>query len=152
LLYLLGAALNYLLSLVITIPAVIITALIPGANSPQHAQSVAMIMLFVVYGAMFAIQAFTRPVFGIALMLFYYDQRIRHEGFDIEWMMQRAGLAVPVSPPSETVTWLPADARRMEASGAGVPVLEMQVDSNFAPEAAPEAGFTEAPPHPGEPL
>ena len=26
-------------------------------------------------------------------MLFYFDQRIRKEGFDIEWMMQQAGLA-----------------------------------------------------------
>jgi hypothetical protein len=40
-------------------------------------------------------------VYSIALMLFYYDQRIRHEGFDIEWMMQRAGLiTVPANPPS----------------------------------------------------
>jgi hypothetical protein len=25
-------------------------------------------------------------------MLFYYDQRIRTEGYDIEWMMAQAGL------------------------------------------------------------
>jgi hypothetical protein len=28
-------------------------------------------------------------------VLFYYDQRIRKEGFDIEWMMQQAGLTEP---------------------------------------------------------
>jgi hypothetical protein len=33
----------------------------------------------------------------IAAVLFYYDQRIRKEGFDSEWMMQRAGLA-PAQP------------------------------------------------------
>jgi hypothetical protein len=33
----------------------------------------------------------------IALVLFYYDQRIRKEGYDIEWMMQQAGLAQPPS-------------------------------------------------------
>jgi hypothetical protein len=33
-----------------------------------------------------------RPVYGIALVLFYYDQRIRKEGYDIEWMMEQAGL------------------------------------------------------------
>ena len=33
------------------------------------------------------------PVPWIALVLFYYDQRIRKEGYDIEWMMQQAGLA-----------------------------------------------------------
>jgi hypothetical protein len=37
------------------------------------------------------------PVPWIALVLFYYDQRIRKEGYDIEWMMQQAGLAQPPS-------------------------------------------------------
>lgn len=32
------------------------------------------------------------PIFPIALTLFYYDQRIRKEGFDIERMMQSAGM------------------------------------------------------------
>jgi hypothetical protein len=36
-------------------------------------------------------------VYGIALMLFYYDQRIRQEAFDIEWMMLKAGLVVPAA-------------------------------------------------------
>jgi hypothetical protein len=30
------------------------------------------------------------------ITLFYYDQRIRHEGFDIEWMMNQAGLNAPI--------------------------------------------------------
>jgi len=34
------------------------------------------------------------PVFPIAVTLLYYDQRIRKEGFDIEWMMQSAGMTV----------------------------------------------------------
>jgi hypothetical protein len=33
-----------------------------------------------------------RPLYPIAATLFYYDQRIRKEGFDIEHMMQSAGL------------------------------------------------------------
>jgi len=37
-------------------------------------------------------------VYGIALVLFYYDQRIRMEGFDIEWMMQQAGMADALPP------------------------------------------------------
>jgi len=32
------------------------------------------------------------PILPIALTLFYYDQRIRHEGYDIEDMMESAGL------------------------------------------------------------
>jgi hypothetical protein len=38
------------------------------------------------------------PIYGIGLTLFYYDARIRKEGFDIHWMLQRA---VGVSPLSE---------------------------------------------------
>lgn len=38
------------------------------------------------------------PIYAIGLTLFYYDQRIRKEGFDIEWMMKAAGLtALPAA-------------------------------------------------------
>ncbi|HEX4032366.1 MAG TPA: glycerophosphoryl diester phosphodiesterase membrane domain-containing protein [Terracidiphilus sp.] len=42
----------------------------------------------------FALQVLITPVYMAALVLFYYDQRIRMEGYDIEWMMERAGLTV----------------------------------------------------------
>ena len=52
--------------------------------------------MFATYGAYFAVKALTKPIYGIALTVFYFDQRIRKEGFDIEWMMQQAGmLALP---------------------------------------------------------
>jgi hypothetical protein len=41
------------------------------------------------------------PVYPIALTLFYYDQRIRREGYDIERMMDSAGLTAPVHPSAE---------------------------------------------------
>ncbi len=49
------------------------------------------------------------PVPWIALVLFYYDQRIRKEGYDIEWMMQQAGLAQPppTASPAEDVSIFP---------------------------------------------
>ena len=40
------------------------------------------------------------PIFPIALTLFYYDQRIRKEGYDIERMMDAAGLIAPAAPPA----------------------------------------------------
>jgi len=40
----------------------------------------------------FLTDAFIGPIYATGLTLFYYDQRIRKEGFDIEWMMQAAGL------------------------------------------------------------
>lgn len=39
------------------------------------------------------------PVAAIGLCLFYFDERVRHEGFDIEFLMQRAGGAP--TPPAE---------------------------------------------------
>jgi hypothetical protein len=148
LLYMLGAALTYLLSITITVPLSILMALLPGANSPQHAQSGAMVLLFVVYGAVFAVQALTRPVYGIALMLFYYDQRIRLEGFDIEWMMQQAGLVVPVSHTPRAAPWLAGmPPQTTVGPEAETPAVRADVDFMPAAESAPEAGSAKpAPP------
>ncbi len=41
-----------------------------------------------------AIRALIGPIFPIAVTLFYYDQRVRKEGYDLEKMMEAAGLAV----------------------------------------------------------
>jgi hypothetical protein len=109
LLYMLGTVLNYLLSMAITIPAIIVIALMPGINNPQYAQTAGAVMIIIIYGSAFAIQALTKPVYGIALMLFYYDRRIRHEGFDIELLMQRAGLEAPPPPPQpDAESWPPS--------------------------------------------
>ena len=54
-----------------------------------------MIAMSAIYGAFFAVKALTNPIYGIALTVFYFDQRIRKEGFDIEWMMQQAGMLPP---------------------------------------------------------
>jgi len=44
--------------------------------------------------------AATGPAFPVFLTLIYYDQRIRKEGFDIEWMMQSAGMTEPMQEPA----------------------------------------------------
>jgi Membrane domain of glycerophosphoryl diester phosphodiesterase len=99
-LLLLGVTLNFILSLAISIPLVMLINLMPGANTPQHIQTHGVLILLAVYGSGFAVQALTRPITGIALILFYYDQRIRQEAFDIEWMMLQAGLIVPSPAPA----------------------------------------------------
>jgi len=40
----------------------------------------------------FVTNTFIGPMYATGLTLFYYDQRVRKEGYDIEWMMQAAGL------------------------------------------------------------
>ncbi len=125
LLYLLGTVLNYLLTMAFTIPAIIVIALVPGASNPKYAQTAGMVMMLIIYGAAFAIQALTKPVYGIALMLFYYDQRIRQEGFDIELLMQRAGLVTPPPPPPPAETWPPSILPRAQAAAAVMPKSAM---------------------------
>ena len=41
----------------------------------------------------FLTNSFIGPILAIGTTLFYYDQRVRKEGFDIEWMMAAAGMA-----------------------------------------------------------
>jgi hypothetical protein len=43
----------------------------------------------------FFTNTFLGPILATGLTLLYYDQRVRKEGYDIEWMMQAAGLTPP---------------------------------------------------------
>jgi hypothetical protein len=56
------------------------------------------------------ITALITPIFPIAATLFYYDQRIRHGGFDIDWMMNRAGMNAPVAAEPAVVPVVAAEA------------------------------------------
>jgi hypothetical protein len=93
LMFLLVWALSFILSMMAYIPTLIIattvTAMGHGAAYGTLALIAAEILNFLIN---FAIQTLITPVYTIGLVLFYYDQRIRKEGFDIEWMMTRAGL------------------------------------------------------------
>lgn len=43
----------------------------------------------------FLTNTFVGPIYATGFTLFYFDQRVRKEGFDIEHMMQAAGLTAP---------------------------------------------------------
>jgi hypothetical protein len=103
-LFLLGMVLSWLLYLGVTLPLTIILSLLLSTGDPQHQQAAGMAIIFISYGVSFTVQAFVRPVYGIALVLFYYDQRIRMEGFDIEWMMQQAGMVAALPPAPQTAS------------------------------------------------
>ncbi len=137
LLFVLGSVSASMLTWAVTIPVVIVAALIPGMSSPHNSELLGSIMLFATYGASFAVQALVRPVYGIGLTLFYYDQRVRKEGFDIEWMMQRAGLTEIAE-----LTGTPAPARPLP------PQLEITLASaalDSAPDARPDSAPDTAP-------
>jgi hypothetical protein len=90
-LYLLGVAIGWIVSIVFMSP-IFLLALIPSLNRPEKSQLLGTIFIILFYGISFAVQALTKPIYGIAVVLFYYDQRVRKEGFDIEWMMRQAGM------------------------------------------------------------
>jgi hypothetical protein len=91
---LLVIALAFAVSMIAAIPSMIVifTAAIHG--TPPATGSPAFIVAEIIRATLdLVLQTLLAPISSIALVLFYYDQRIRKEGFDIEWMMQQAGLA-----------------------------------------------------------
>lgn len=57
----------------------------------------------------FLTNSFIGPMYATGLTLFYYDQRVRKEGYDIEWMMEAAGLTVPALVASAEPAATPAE-------------------------------------------
>jgi hypothetical protein len=84
-LWLLVFVVRLMLGLLIEFPMILLVVKHPGQPVPLGW------MVYQQFGV-FAINALIGPIYSIGLTLFYYDQRIRKEGFDIEWMMQAAGL------------------------------------------------------------
>ncbi len=64
----------------------------------QHGQVGPMVQSLSQIVAFFT-NTFLGPIYATGLTLFYYDQRVRKEGYDIEWMMQAAGLNPPTLEP-----------------------------------------------------
>ena len=56
----------------------------------------------------FCTNTFVGPIYATGFTLFYYDQRVRKEGYDIERMMRAAGLEAPVTDSASTASFVPA--------------------------------------------
>jgi hypothetical protein len=68
----------------------------------------------------FFTNTFLGPIWATGIALFYFDQRVRKEGYDIEWMMQAAGMAAPgktIAPTLEP----PQDVELPQARKAATP-------------------------------
>jgi hypothetical protein len=79
-------AVRMLLGILFGFPMIALALKHPGQPLPMLWMVVAQIGGFIT-------TALIGPIYSTGLTLFYYDQRIRKEGFDIEWMMQAAGLS-----------------------------------------------------------
>lgn len=81
----------------------------------------------------FFTNTFIGPIGAAGIALFYYDQRVRKEGYDIEWMMQAAGLTPPARGAFDPAEW-PVN----RGAGAGdLPIAEQPL-ATAAGEAGPE--------------
>jgi hypothetical protein len=88
------------LSIAVSTVSYILAFVVGGVAALMGNGSTAAAAAAVIGGILYAVVSFgaqvvLQPVSWIALVLFYYDQRIRKEGFDIEWMMQQAGMTQP---------------------------------------------------------
>jgi membrane-anchored glycerophosphoryl diester phosphodiesterase (GDPDase) len=93
---LLVAALAFAIGMALAIPLLILVAVLPAMGITIANSSTTLVVTEIVrVGLDFISKVLLAPIYMIAAVLFYYDQRIRKEGFDIEWMMQRAGLTPP---------------------------------------------------------
>jgi hypothetical protein len=115
LLYVLVGALGWILSMAVMLLLAILVSLIPGIDRPPYVQTAEVAMPLIFSGIAFAVQALVEPIYGIALVLFYFDQRIRKEGYDIELLMQQAGMTPEAMPALEAAPWLPAIPRTVPA-------------------------------------
>jgi membrane protease YdiL (CAAX protease family) len=111
-LYLLLVALSFVVLMISYFLAFAVIAAAAFLGTGKTIAAIAAIVAVIVYlVGIFGAQIALVPVPWIALVLFYYDQRIRKEGYDIEWMMQQAGLAQPpsaASPAGGTAAFNPA--------------------------------------------
>jgi len=64
--------------------------------------------------ASFITDSLIGPIYATGLTLFYYDQRIRKEGFDIEWMMRAAGLEASPEAASAAALSQPPESSSIE--------------------------------------
>ena len=91
-------AIAIVLSMIGYIPTVLIVAISAAAGQNNHSAVAAAIVAQILNMLLnFTLQTLVSPVYLAALVMFYFDQRVRLEGYDIEWMMQKAGLIVPDS-------------------------------------------------------
>jgi hypothetical protein len=141
-----------LLIFVIEIGLVMITQLffiVAMFAAAKHRAEIPVWMQIVQQIVGFLTNTFIGPMYATGLTLFYYDQRMRKEGFDIEWMMEAAGMTAPAAaaPPIQAVP------TPVPESGVWEPLPEFAPPAPTGPPppvepatSRPAAGTTTTPP------
>jgi hypothetical protein len=113
--FLLVYVLTFVVSVALTIPVDILIALamrksFAGNQLPATFLTLLQLANLVIS---FLVRVFVMPIYSTALLLFYFDQRTRMEGYDIEQLIARAGWSeLPPPPPVlETAYQYPRETR-----------------------------------------
>jgi len=133
-----------LLIAVIQIGLVVVTQIVfivMAFNELKHHGQLPVWVQIVQQFVAFLTNTFIGPMYATGFTLFYYDQRIRKEGFDIEWMMQAAGMTVP-APPAALDAPQPEQAAQAE---------QFALAANADADGLPEPTAPPDPPNPGSP-
>jgi hypothetical protein len=79
---------------------VLMAFMIPGfALLAKNSGHMALGTTIYTLGVSFLCNTLMKPAYGIGLTLFYYDERIRKEGYDVEWMLEHSTQPGTVVPP-----------------------------------------------------
>ncbi len=105
----------------------------------QHGQLPAWVQILQQIVGFFT-NCFIGPMYATGLTLFYYDQRVRKEGYDIEWMMEAAGMTPPAIAASADV---PA---AIEPANAAVPLPDWSQEIPASQPGPPAAEIPATPP------
>jgi hypothetical protein len=130
--YLLVVALYFVISMVVDIATFIAMAIFTSISHSKATSTALVVVQVLNFASSLTIQTLIAPVSVIALVLFYYDQRVRTEGYDIELMMEQAGLtAPPVAPAPPTEPEPPAGPEL-------TPIPESTLTPSFEPGPGPD--------------
>lgn len=93
LMFLLVSVLTVVVSSALTLPIDILIVLVKGKSNflVSPVGPVFTLIQIANLGVSFLVRTFVMPIYSVALVLFYIDQRVRVEGLDIERLMHQAG-------------------------------------------------------------
>jgi hypothetical protein len=131
--YLLMFAISFVIAMIADVFMFIGIAIATALGSSKLGPVVTVVGVIIGLLARIALQVIIQPIPGIALVLFYYDQRVRTEGYDIELMMEQAGMT---SPPIETAP--PANPEAQAEPASGLLAIESPLTPSFEPGAGPD--------------
>jgi hypothetical protein len=126
--YLLVMAITIVISIVSDVFMLIAIAILTALGGSKFSPVATVAGLILGFLARMALQILIQPIPVIALVLFYYDQRVRAEGYDIELMMEQAGLTSPQVEPSPL-----ANLEAQAEPGPAAPAVESPLTPSFEP-------------------